>query len=606
MERTSVRLWASKTRFLIADHVSDTDNIRWRDVLRIENGSVIGSHSETFSGPSHIVHAIHVGSVNLEGVDLRLVTTSGEYTVAIHPSGTRMIEFASPLNVTSATLSAGGTDEEATPGSDDIRMSVGYTSCPRSGASGNTTCPTDGTYRVTFRPGIAIPDGTDSQDASGTVTVPENVTTNTLSVSVNITHSNIGDLKVILTSPDGTEAVLHNRTGGDADDLVLTYNSSSHSALQTLINSTALGTWTLSVGDYAAGNAGTFNDWNLVIDYSEPEPEPPVPPVPEPPTSVTLFSDDFEASTLTANWQATGDTEWEPDGSLPHGVPVVPNHTSTNTVLHADNCDDPCILTMRNSVNLTDGYSSASLSFWRFVDSGLDRDEHLKVEAYDGSEWITIYHWSERIGGNDNEWHLETYDLRPYLPVADFKIRITMQASSSSEDVQLDDVMITAIPGTPPPPRAILFTEDFESESFDGWLAAGYDGWEINYAESHGILTIPGHQLHNYVMAADRCNPPCILTMYDTLDLTAYSSANLTFWRFVSSNLDDDEYLKVEAYDGSAWSTIYHWSHNLGGDDSTWHQESYDLSAYLNSTYFKIRFTRFSPKFGRPLHPAVW
>ena len=390
---------------------SSLDGIRWQDVLRVETGSVIGKHSQTFLGPSHPVHAIHVGSVNLEGVDLRLVTTSGEYTVAIPPSGTRMIELASPLSVTSVTLSADGMDEEAIPGRDDIRMSVGYTTCSIPDTIGNTTCPADGTYHTMFRPGIAIADNTDSQDASGTIMVPANVTINTLSASVDITHTHIGDIRVVLTAPNGTEAILHDRTGGSAADIVHTYNSSSHGALRSLTNSTTAGIWTLSVGDYARGDVGTLNSWSLAIDYSQMPPDPP--PMSQP-ANTTLLSDDFADLTLLANWQETGEPDWESDVSPSNGVPAVPGHASGNRVLHADNCDTSCTLTLKTPIDLTAGYSSASLSFWRFVDSGHDSDEYLKVEAYDGSTWSTIYHWSDSLGQpRRRRRHVAPGDVRP-------------------------------------------------------------------------------------------------------------------------------------------------------------------------------------------------
>ena len=54
----------------------------------------------------------------------------------------------------------------------------------------------------------------------------------TTPVAVNIVHTYKGDLKVDLVAPDGSVYVLHNRTGGSADNIVQTFtvNLSERSA----------------------------------------------------------------------------------------------------------------------------------------------------------------------------------------------------------------------------------------------------------------------------------------------------------------------------------------------------------------------------------------
>ncbi|WP_165967487.1 proprotein convertase P-domain-containing protein [Luteimonas aestuarii] len=75
-------------------------------------------------------------------------------------------------------------------------------------------------------------------------------------VSVNITHTWIGDLIVTLVAPDGTTTVLHNRTGGSADDIVATYTVN-------LATKPKNGTWRLRVSDNAAQDTGTLNSWSI-------------------------------------------------------------------------------------------------------------------------------------------------------------------------------------------------------------------------------------------------------------------------------------------------------------------------------------------------------
>lgn len=78
----------------------------------------------------------------------------------------------------------------------------------------------------------------------------------TLQVAVNITHTYKGDLKVDLIAPDGSVYVLHNRSGGSADNIVQTFTVNASSEL-------ANGTWKLRVNDNAGGDTGRLNSWSL-------------------------------------------------------------------------------------------------------------------------------------------------------------------------------------------------------------------------------------------------------------------------------------------------------------------------------------------------------
>ncbi|KRG67377.1 peptidase S8 [Pseudoxanthomonas dokdonensis] len=77
-------------------------------------------------------------------------------------------------------------------------------------------------------------------------------------VAVNIVHSYKGDLKVDLVAPDGSVYVLHNRSGGSADNINTSYNVN--------LSSEALnGTWNLRVNDNAGGDTGYINSWSVTF-----------------------------------------------------------------------------------------------------------------------------------------------------------------------------------------------------------------------------------------------------------------------------------------------------------------------------------------------------
>ena len=80
----------------------------------------------------------------------------------------------------------------------------------------------------------------------------------TTQVYVNITHTWIGDLIVTLVAPDGSEYVLHNRSGGSTDNIDATYTVNLSSEPKN-------GTWNLRVSDNAAADTGTLNRWSLTF-----------------------------------------------------------------------------------------------------------------------------------------------------------------------------------------------------------------------------------------------------------------------------------------------------------------------------------------------------
>ncbi|WP_460759894.1 M4 family metallopeptidase [Lysobacter fragariae] len=78
------------------------------------------------------------------------------------------------------------------------------------------------------------------------------------SVSVNIVHTYIGDLKVDLVAPDGSLYNIHNHTGTSTDNIVKTVTLNlSTEALN--------GTWKLRVNDNAAGDVGYINSWSVTF-----------------------------------------------------------------------------------------------------------------------------------------------------------------------------------------------------------------------------------------------------------------------------------------------------------------------------------------------------
>ncbi|MFV1998556.1 MAG: M36 family metallopeptidase [Acidiferrobacterales bacterium] len=113
-------------------------------------------------------------------------------------------------------------------------------------------------------PGTAIPDN-DPTGVSSSINIAQSGNARGLIVSVDITHTYIGDLRIELTAPSGQQVVLHNQSGSDEDNLIRTYDSVSIPALAGLIGESIQGAWQLRVADLLGQDIGKFNHWSLEL-----------------------------------------------------------------------------------------------------------------------------------------------------------------------------------------------------------------------------------------------------------------------------------------------------------------------------------------------------
>ncbi len=115
-----------------------------------------------------------------------------------------------------------------------------------------------GTTRTfTETPNVAIPDNR-ATGVTSTLTITEAGTIRDLKVTVDISHTYSGDLRVSLVR-GGTEKVLSANAGGSADDVRKTFTVTGFAG-QALA-----GTWTLKVADSAAQDTGRLNRWSLDV-----------------------------------------------------------------------------------------------------------------------------------------------------------------------------------------------------------------------------------------------------------------------------------------------------------------------------------------------------
>jgi hypothetical protein len=78
------------------------------------------------------------------------------------------------------------------------------------------------------------------------------------------------------------------------------------------------------------------------------------------------------------------------------------------------------------------------------------------------------------------------------------------------------------------------------------------------------------------------------LTLKDAIDLSGTSQATLTFSWLIESKLDNDEYLALDLWNGTAWNEVARLRGDVDQED-IWHDEEIDLSDYLIGN-FKLQF----------------
>jgi len=126
------------------------------------------------------------------------------------------------------------------------------------------TATNEAVVQGTLAPNLAI---RDNAEATSQLTLTQELNINRVEVSVNLAHTWLGDLELLLVSPSGTESVLMSRPGQSAgnphgisdDNLRFTFSSTQ------FWGEDAAGTWTLRVRDRATFDQGVLNNWTLRV-----------------------------------------------------------------------------------------------------------------------------------------------------------------------------------------------------------------------------------------------------------------------------------------------------------------------------------------------------
>ncbi len=123
---------------------------------------------------------------------------------------------------------------------------------------------TSGELRAESTPSVVIPDN-QPNGIRDTIRVSDARTIADIEVELDITHSWTGDLTVQVAGPSGAIALLHERSGQNADNIQRTFQIADTASLSAFVGQTANGDWTLSAADHASQDIGKLNRWALII-----------------------------------------------------------------------------------------------------------------------------------------------------------------------------------------------------------------------------------------------------------------------------------------------------------------------------------------------------
>ena len=133
------------------------------------------------------------------------------------------------------------------------------------GWSLNISGQMDASILIEESPGVIIPDNV-QRGIERVLMVSDTGHIDNIVVELDITHTYIGDLVVELISPDNTLVLLHNRSGGSANNIIKTYTMMNTSNLQNFRGDSVNGRWRLKVSDHAGRDQGKLNRWALAIE----------------------------------------------------------------------------------------------------------------------------------------------------------------------------------------------------------------------------------------------------------------------------------------------------------------------------------------------------
>ncbi|RTZ17547.1 peptidase S8 [Vibrio aquaticus] len=170
-----------------------------------------------------------------------------------HPSCTAT-QIRSALTETAVDIDISGRDNRTGHGLVDSDAAVDYLNQFGCEGNGNGGGATDSFVNDSA---VSIPDN-NRRGVTSDLYVDRIGDSGVVTVSIDISHTYIGDLKITLISPEGGQVVLHDNTGGSANNIQNSYQVDFTGFVSE-------GAWQLKAVDSARRDVGTINRWSLTF-----------------------------------------------------------------------------------------------------------------------------------------------------------------------------------------------------------------------------------------------------------------------------------------------------------------------------------------------------
>ena len=138
----------------------------------------------------------------------------------------------------------------------------GKVDAPKAVAKAIKMLPKSEIVRIDSDETLQIPDN-NRTGIKSTIDITKQGVIQEIRISVDITHTYIGDLKVELFTPWQERIILHNHSGYWADNIKKTYSENEIPKLGSLRGRDCKGIWALNVMDAVGLDTGTLNRWEI-------------------------------------------------------------------------------------------------------------------------------------------------------------------------------------------------------------------------------------------------------------------------------------------------------------------------------------------------------
>lgn len=224
---------------------------------------------------------------------------------------------------------------------------------------------------------------------------------------------------------------------------------------------------------------------------------------------------------------------------------------------------------------------SASLDTFVVVNFALEPPPRGSIAGYVRDESMSplvgaTIELTDATGYSDVSDATGYYEIN-YIPVGTHDLRASLSGYSSAEelDVSVSDGTIAAV-------NFVLAAPDFFDDIESGlaeWTGSWGTTTTTSYSPSTCMTDSPGG---NY-----GSNDFETMTLANAIDLSSAEGAELSFWhRYDTESGYDYCYVEVSTNNGSTWTNVA----SYDGSQSTWTEETIDLTSYIGASQFKIRF----------------